>query len=42
MKLVLPGLNLAKLFYETMKIHGHGRLGTQSLLMAFEKINNQT
>eukprot|EP01080_Neovahlkampfia_damariscottae_P008172 gene8172-12632_t len=33
MGIVLPGLNLAKMFYETMKIHGHGKLGTQSLLM---------
>ena len=39
MKLTLPGLALAKQLYETVRAQGHGRLGTQSLLLELERLN---
>jgi len=37
--LALPGLELARQLYEAVRAQGHGRLGTQALLLALEKIN---
>ena len=39
MKLILPGLALARQLYETVRAQGHGRLGTQSLLLELERLN---
>ena len=39
MKLSLPGLGLAKQLYEAVRAQGHGRLGTQALLLALERLN---
>jgi len=39
MELTLPGLALARQLYEAVKAQGHGRLGTQALLLALEKLN---
>lgn len=41
MRLALPGLGLAKQLYEAVRAQGHGRLGTQSLLLALETLNNR-
>lgn len=40
MNLSLPGLALAEQLYVALKAQGHGRLGTHSLALALEKINN--
>lgn len=40
MNLSLPGLALAHQFYVALKAQGHGQLGTHSLLLAFESMNN--
>lgn len=40
MNLKLPGLELALRFYQELEAMGHGRLGTQSLMLVFEKMNN--
>lgn len=40
MNIILPGLNLAKSFYDALKIHGYGEKGTHALLIALEKLNN--
>ena len=39
MRLSLPGLGLAKQLYEAVRAQGHGRLGTQALLLALERLN---
>ena len=39
MDLCLPGLALAHQLYVALKAEGHGRLGTHSLLLAFEQMN---
>jgi 3-hydroxyisobutyrate dehydrogenase len=40
MNLCLPGLALAKQLYEAVRAQGHGRKGTQALLLAMEAISN--
>ena len=40
MNLSLPGLAMAHQFYVALKAQGHGRLGTHSLMLAFERMNN--
>ena len=40
MNLSLPGLALAHQFYVACKAQGHGLLGTQSLQLVFEQMNN--
>lgn len=40
MQLTLPGLQLAKLLYEKVRDIGHGRSGTQALLLALEHNDN--
>jgi 3-hydroxyisobutyrate dehydrogenase len=39
MNLALPGLALAHQLYLAVKAQGHGRLGTQSLMLALKKLN---
>lgn len=39
MKLALPGLALANQFYTALQAQGGGRLGTQGLMLAFERMN---
>jgi 3-hydroxyisobutyrate dehydrogenase len=39
MGIVLPGLTLAHQLYLTVKAHGHGRLGTQALMLALEDLS---
>ena len=39
MGLSLPGLALVKQLYLAVQAQGHGRLGTQSLTLALEKIS---
>ena len=39
MQLALPGLGLARQLYEAVRAQGHGRLGTQALLVALERLN---
>ena len=39
MNLSLPGLGLAHQLYTALKAQGHGRKGTQSLLLALEKLS---
>ncbi|POM73198.1 3-hydroxyisobutyrate dehydrogenase [Phytophthora palmivora] len=39
MNLSLPGLALANQLYVAVKAQGHGRLGTQSLMLALEQLN---
>lgn len=41
MNLDLPGLKLARRLYEAVKEHGGGRLGTQALILALERLNRQ-
>jgi len=40
MGLTLPGLELALRLYQELEAQGHGRKGTQGLMLAFEKMNN--
>lgn len=40
MNLALPGLALARQLYLAVMAQGHGRLGTQALLLALAKVNN--
>ena len=40
MNLSLPGLSLVQQLYVATKAQGHGRKGTQALLLALEKISN--
>lgn len=40
MQLCMPGLALAHQLYVALKAQGHERLGTHSLLLAFEQLNN--
>ncbi|KAI4376576.1 hypothetical protein MLD38_014322 [Melastoma candidum] len=40
MGLGLPGLALAQQLYLSLMAHGEGRLGTQALILAIERINN--
>ncbi|KAF0852775.1 mitochondrial 3-hydroxyisobutyrate dehydrogenase [Andalucia godoyi] len=40
MGIVLPGLTQAKMLYEILIAQGGGRLGTQALMLALEKLNN--
>ncbi len=42
MDLSLPGLALANQLYIAVKAQGHGKLGTQSLLLALEQMNGLT
>jgi len=42
MNIQLPGLELSHRLYLELKAMGHGRLGTHSLLLAFERMNNVT
>jgi 3-hydroxyisobutyrate dehydrogenase len=39
MRLCLPGLALAKQFYQAVQAQGYGRKGTQALLLALEKLS---
>lgn len=39
MDLSLPGLSLAHQLYIAVKAQGHGRLGTQALMLALEHLN---
>jgi len=39
MNLVLPGLSLVRQLYVAAEAQGHGRLGTQALLLALERIS---
>jgi 3-hydroxyisobutyrate dehydrogenase len=41
MQIALPGLGLAKQLYEMVRAQGHGRMGTQVLFMALERMNSQ-
>jgi 3-hydroxyisobutyrate dehydrogenase len=40
MGLALPGLALVKQLYEAVKAQGHGKLGTQALVLGLETLNN--
>lgn len=40
MKLSLPGLALANQLYQSVQAHGHGRSGTQALMIALESMSN--
>jgi len=40
MNLMLPGLSLVNQLYIAAKAQGHGRKGTQALLLALEKISD--
>lgn len=40
MGIALPGLALAQQLYVSLKAHGGGNLGTQSLILVLEKLNN--
>lgn len=40
MKLNVPGLELALKLYQELEAMGHGRKGTQALMLAFEKMSN--
>lgn len=40
MGLALPGLALVKQMYEAVKAQGHGKLGTQALMLGLEKLSN--
>ncbi|KAK9118110.1 hypothetical protein Scep_016203 [Stephania cephalantha] len=40
MGIALPWLTLAQQFYLSVKAHGEGRLGTQALLLALERLND--
>jgi len=40
MGLALPGLALVKQLYEAVKAQGHGKLGTQALMLGLETLNN--
>ena len=40
MKLVLPGLALVHQLYLAVQAQGHGRLGTQALMLALESLSN--
>jgi 3-hydroxyisobutyrate dehydrogenase len=39
MRLSLPGLALAKQLYEAVRALGHGRKGTQALMLALEHLS---
>lgn len=39
LRLALPGLALARQFYEAVRAQGHERLGTQALLIALERLH---
>ena len=39
MNLSLPGLALAEQLYQSVKAHGHGRSGTQALMLALEQLS---
>jgi 3-hydroxyisobutyrate dehydrogenase len=41
MDLSLPGLSLARRLYEQVAAHGHGRLGTQALLLAMRQMSGK-
>lgn len=41
MGLILPGLSLARMLYETLRSYGHGKAGTQALILALAEINDQ-
>lgn len=40
MGIALPGLALAQQLYVSLKAHGEGNLGTQSLILVLERLNN--
>ncbi len=40
MRLVLPGLALVHQLYLAVQAHGHGRSGTQALMLALEELSN--
>lgn len=42
MGLAMPGLALVKQLYEAVKAQGHGKLGTQSLVLGLETLNGIT
>jgi 3-hydroxyisobutyrate dehydrogenase len=42
MRLSLPGLALASRLYEAVREQGHGRLGSQALMLAYERCNGIT
>lgn len=39
MRVQLPGLALAKQLYTAVQAQGHGRKGTQALMLALENLN---
>ncbi len=42
LKLALPGLAVAQQLYVSLTAHGDGKLGTQALIVALERMNNVT
>lgn len=40
MNISLPNLALVHQFYKSLVAHGEGRLGTQSLVKALQRMNN--
>lgn len=42
LKLALPGLAIAQQLYVSLTAHGDGKLGTQALIVALERMNNVT
>jgi 3-hydroxyisobutyrate dehydrogenase-like beta-hydroxyacid dehydrogenase len=40
MGIALPGLALAQQLYVSLKAHGEDNLGTQSLILVLERLNN--
>lgn len=40
MGLSMPGLSLVKQLYEAVKAQGHGKMGTQALMLALERLSN--
>jgi 3-hydroxyisobutyrate dehydrogenase len=38
--LALPGLALVHQLYQAVKAQGHGKLGTQALMLALEQLSN--
>nr|WKN34222.1 NAD(P)-dependent oxidoreductase [Tunicatimonas sp. TK19036] len=42
MGLAMPGLGLVKQLYEAVKAQGHGKLGTQALMLGLETLNGKS
>ena len=41
MQMSLPGLELARMLYESLRDLGHGRSGTQALLLALDSLSEE-